>query len=330
MSKGLLMQRTGILLILLVTCSPIICQSTNNNPLANAQNKPSSQNNPPKASDDLKVDPAIFGLKELLYCDKKLSECVSDIPQSYKLRTDPLLNKQLLKDSDLSNEDYGHIAEAVLLTQKGEPKQAVAILESNTNGKIKQEFGYWMALAYAKQQLGDLIGARHSLRQILTLPDMETGIQLQVWSMLRELGDKPEEQIANQVLGVVIEVGVANTVVVVAGFADGMSRLWFVTGGGGPIGGKENFPKESIIAAKNMVSAAQPLVSAFPIEKDRQLPKQGRMRFALLTAGGIHVKEVSINQLDNRKAPLLYSLNSASHDLFTILLKFNLEQGKTH
>jgi hypothetical protein len=328
MSKRLLVQRTGVLLILLVTCSPVICQSTKNDLLANFQDNPSSQKDSQKAPDGLKVDPAIFSLKELLYCDTKLKEWVNRIPEYYKSHMKSMRDNPELKKLMPLNEDYGRIAEAVLLIQKGDPKQAERALESNKNEKLKREFDYWIVLAYAKQQVGDLIGARNSIRQVFTLPDMETGIQLVAWSMLRELGDKPEEQIANEVLGVVVEVGTSNTVIVVGGFADGMSRLWAVTGGGGTIGGKESFPKESIIAAKNMVSAAQPLVSTFPLETDRQLPKQGRIRFALLTAGGIHVKEESIDQLDNERSPLLYSLHSASHHLFTILLKFNLDQRK--
>ncbi|HEX5734555.1 MAG TPA: hypothetical protein VF131_17100 [Blastocatellia bacterium] len=325
MSKRLLIQRAGILLILLVTCSPVICQSTKNNP---SQNKPSSQKAPQKASDELKIDPAIFELKELLYFDTKLDVWVNKIPETFRLRTESLRENPELKELDSFNENYGQIAEAVLLIQKGNPKQAEKALESNTDEKLKQELDYWMALAYAKQQAGDLVGARNSIRQIFTLPVKETAIHLLAWSMLRQLGEKPDERIANEVLGVIVEVGMGNTVVVVAGFADGMPRLWVLAGGGGPIGSVESFPNEITMAAKKMVNAAQPLVNTFPLEKDRQLPKQGRIRFALLTAGGTHVREESIDQLDNRKSPALYALNLAAQELFTSLMKYNLEQSK--
>lgn len=328
MSKSLLIQRAGILLILLVTCSPVICQSTKNNPSTNSQNKPSSQKAPQKSSDELKIDPAIFELKELLYFDAKLDVWVNKIPETFRIRTESLRDNPELKESGFFNENYGQIAEAVLLIQKGNPKQAEKALESSTNEKLKQELDYWMALAYAKQRAGDLVGACNSIRQIFTLPVKETAIHLLAWSMLRHLGEKPDERIANEVLGVVVEVGMANTVVVVAGFADGMPRLWVLSGGGGPIGNVESFPDEIIMATKKMVSAAQPLVSSFPLEKDRQLPKQGRIRFALLTAGGTHVKEESIDQLGNRKSPSLDALNLAAHELFTHLMKFNSEQSK--
>jgi hypothetical protein len=324
MSKRLLIQRAGTLLILLVTCSPVICQSTKNN----SQNKPSSQKAPQKASDELKIDPAIFELKELLYFDTKLDVWVNNIPETFRIRTESLRDNPELKESGFFNEGYGQIAEAVLLIQKGNPKQAEKALESSTNEKLKQELDYWMALAYAKQRAGDLVGACNSIRQIFTLPVKETAIHLLAWSMLRHLGEKPDERTADEVLGVVVEVGMANTVVVVAGFADGMPRLWFLSGGGGPIGSVESFPDEIIMATKKMVSAAQPLVNTFPLEKDRQLPKQGRIRFALLTAGGTHVKEESIDQLGNRQSTSLYALNLAAHDLFTHLMKFNSEQSK--
>jgi hypothetical protein len=291
-------------------------------------NKPSSQKDSQRPPDALKVDPAIFALKELLYCDKKLKEWVNEIPNSYKLRTESLRNNPELKNSSLFNEDYRPIAEAALLVQKGNPKQAERALESIPNEKLKQQLDYWMVLAYAKHQVGDLIGARNSVRQIFSLPDLEIGLWLLAWSMLRELGDQPEAQIANEVRGVIVEMGVEGTVVVVAGFADGMSRLWFVSGGGGPIGSADGFPKETLIAAKNMVSAAQPLVSTFPLEKDRQLPKQGRIRFALLTAGGIHVKEEGVDKPDNEISPALDSLNSAAQQLLTVLLKYRSEQRK--
>ena len=317
--------------MLLVVCSPVICQSTKDNPPKTPQDKPgkqSSEKGPQKAPDDVKVDPVFFDLKEMLYFDKKLKECVKEIPESYKLRSESLRNNPELKSSGLLTEGHERIAEAASLVQNGDPKKAEKSLESITDEKLKQGIDYWMVLAYAKQQAGDLVGARNSMRQIFTLPQVETGIRLLTWNLLRELGDKPEEPIANEVLGVVVEVGMANTVAVVAGFADGMSRLWFVTGGGGTIGGVDSFPKETVIAAKDLVRAGQPLVGEFPLEKERQLPKQGRIRFALLTAGGIHVKEESIDLLEKGRSPLLYSVNSAAHKLFTLLLKFNFEKSK--
>ena len=40
---------------------------------------------------------------------------------------------------------------------------------------------------------------------MLDLPQLETRIQLWVWSALRELGEKPDPELAFEVLGVVIE-----------------------------------------------------------------------------------------------------------------------------
>jgi hypothetical protein len=48
--------------------------------------------------------------------------------------------------------------------------------------------------------------ARSCLFRILDPPNIETRIELWVWSALRELGEQPESKIAWEILGAVVEV----------------------------------------------------------------------------------------------------------------------------
>jgi hypothetical protein len=192
-------------------------------------------------------------------------------------------------DQTITKDGETAIADAVLLIRAGNPKQANSILES-AKDTLKGYRDYWIALAYAKQQLGYNLEARSCIRQIFTLPDLESRDLLSAWSILRELGETPHNSAANEVLGVIIEIGVEDSAAIVAGYADGSARLFYGPGGGIllPI---EETPKEIRDAAQQLISSAQPLVSQMPLEKERQLPKSGRIRFVVLTGGGVHLAE---------------------------------------
>src|SRR5450432_1017208 len=62
-----------------------------------------------------------------------------------------------------------------------------------------------IADAVALANAGKKDEARSRLRSILELPNLETRIQLWVWSALRELGEQPEPKSGTEVLGVVVE-----------------------------------------------------------------------------------------------------------------------------
>jgi hypothetical protein len=62
------------------------------------------------------------------------------------------------------------------------------------------------------------------LRDILSLANLETRIQLWVWSALRELGVQPEANAAWEILGVVIEVPMKGAYDTLAAYQDGSAR----------------------------------------------------------------------------------------------------------
>lgn len=275
-------------------------------------------------SNDWQVKEEILGLRQFLYADGSLKELAS-------IRFDPneIVDErgrlQRLPSADFEiNKVFDN---AGLLVENGKPQQALDFLKSeNIKHDLKHDPAYWLVSAYARQQLGDLKGARLSLREVLRLPEMETRIVLNVWKVLRELGDKPEAKLANRILGVITEIGYEETVVIVAGYADGESRL-FLGSGGGVIGKKESFPEDTRTAAKELVAIAQTSVNNLHLENTRDLPKRGQVRFVLLTASGIYVVKDEIANVDKRGSGL-HSIWIAFHALLTPLLKFMSEDEK--
>ncbi len=81
------------------------------------------------------------------------------------------------------------IADAAALVDRGEPQQAIA-----------------------------------SLRGLLESPDLETRVQLWVWSALRELAQKPEGKLGFEVLGVVLEMPQGGAFDTLAAYVDGSAR----------------------------------------------------------------------------------------------------------
>ena len=62
------------------------------------------------------------------------------------------------------------------------------------------------------------------LQGVLGLPELETRIQLWVWSALRELGKKPDPKSAFEVLGVIIEMPSGGSYDTLAAYVDGSAR----------------------------------------------------------------------------------------------------------
>jgi hypothetical protein len=286
------------------------------------------------------IDPMILELRKSLYLDTSLKEYPEQIPEFYKtkakdkaeleesVRAHPKEWQTPEKRQELENlrvdlEVYWPISDAVLLIRKGQSKQAVSLLESDAKKGLKEKdyWDYWLVLAYSKQQAGDIIGARRSVREILKLPGIEGRELLRTWRILRELGEKIDDAMANEVQGVVVEIGINNTVVFVAGFANGESRLLIGTGYSSPIAVKEYYPEDTRTSAKELVHSAEPFAGKLPLENKRELPKQGKAKFVLMTVGGTYVTEESIDHLENGKSELS-TLWEATNLLFSDLIDF--------
>ena len=66
--------------------------------------------------------------------------------------------------------------------------------------------------------------ARSRLHSVLSLPVLETRVQLLVWSALRELGEQPDLKSGGEILGVVIEVPMKGAYNTLAVYQDGTAR----------------------------------------------------------------------------------------------------------
>lgn len=269
-----------------------------------AQSTSTTETGKQTTPNDTQVKEEILGLRRLLYADDSLQELASSPDEGNTI-----------------------IDDASRLIENGKPQQALDVLQ-RANGKsaLTRDPAYWIVAAYARHQLGDLQGARQSLQEVLKLPEVESRILLNVWKVLRDLGDKSETKKAGRVLGVIAEIGYKGTVVIVAGYADGESRL-FLGSGGGLIGGKESFPEEARRGAKELVAAAQPFVNNLPLEAARELPKQGQVRFALLTSSGTYIIKDEIDHLE-RTDSQYYRIWRATNMLLTPLLRFMSEEEK--
>jgi hypothetical protein len=302
-----------------------------------------SRKSDPGGNDPI-VAPVFLGLRRLLYSEISLKEQVEKIPEIYK---DNVREKARLEDyartypKDAQTpewkrnleamlvelEPHQPIADAVLLTRSGQSKQAVALLESDTkrprNSRIDGD--YYLALAYAKEQAGDLAGARNGIQKYLDSQDMEKSRSLLNFGrILRKLGAAISDDELNRVHGVIVELSIKDSIVTMAGFSDGHSRLFFGNGNSAPLGGEAYFPEETRIAAKGLTESAQQFAGKLPVEKDHPLPKQGRARIVLLTIGATYATEVDVNKLASG-ATQFNQLWEQANKLNVALVKFMME-----
>ncbi|HEV2859641.1 MAG TPA: hypothetical protein VGX48_01385 [Pyrinomonadaceae bacterium] len=266
-----------------------------------------AQKAPPAGQDvtgtQKQMEAAILGLREFLYCDRTLDQAV---------------------ESAGDDEDE-KLKQALALVAAGDARGAVKLLdEMNPGGKTAGDMQYWFAVAKAKRAAGDADGAKRAARRPLS--DAETRVVLQAWSVLRELGERPPAEAADKVLGVVAEVGVDEGVMIIAGYQDGESRIFWTTGGG-LIGTPTD--DKVIAAAKELARAGQPLAAQLPYATDRPLPKPKRVRFSLLTPGGMRVGEEGLSAADggsSKFSPLHAAAMQLMHELLRVYKQ--KEQGQ--
>jgi hypothetical protein len=127
--------------------------------------------------------------------------------------------------------------------------------------------------------------AKSRLRSVLDLPNLETRIQLWVWSALRELGQRPDPQSGKEVLGVVVEVPMRGAYDTLAAYQDGSARYL-------------NFSGAAIFwdaRDATIKSLCQRLIGSTIPEGPRAVPRQNAMlpksgtQVTLLTRSGMYV-----------------------------------------
>lgn len=242
------------------------------------------------------VDETIVTLRELLYADASLDQTLT-----------------------MFQPDETEFAPEVMAAlQANDPVAAeTALAKFSSFDDFSRTLFYWLAMAKIRQMQGDMSAAQTAALQILKMPELEARIQIQTWSILRELGYSPNENEAEKVLGVVAEMGFDEGAAIIAGFADGEARL-FWTSGGGIIG--EMRDEGVITAAKALVEQAENLTLLLPLETERPLPAPDRIRLALLTPAGMRVADNTVQDIEN-PGHELHSVYIAMHELLSNLIR---------
>ena len=161
--------------------------------------------------------------------------------------------------------------------------------------------------------------AKKILKQVLADPTSEVRTKLWAWNALRQLGEKPPSNIANEVQGVVMEVPVDKWVDTLAAYSDGRAR--YLNGKGGAI--VWEVPEETRISSLigNFINAAKPLVDKAPIYGKHQPTKNDVVRISILTYGGIHIIEAKQSDITERH--IISPVYNAGTQLFLALLDEN-------
>lgn len=176
------------------------------------------------------------------------------------------------------------------------------------------------ASALAEARKGKVEEAKKDLERVLIIPDGESRIRLWAWKALRELGERPPANVTDKVHGIVCELHNEAGVGTIAAYSDGRAR-WL--GGQGKVTVWEAPGSDAEISTliRNLLKAAAPLVkttSASDRHKSSE-PKLNYFRVSILTYGGIHIVDVSGQEIDEKHpvAPVFM----ASVNLLDALLK---------
>ena len=178
----------------------------------------------------------------------------------------------------------------------------------------------WESFKETKHLLdtGDNAAASQALKRIVTTPDLDSRHYLQAWHLLRSLGDLPSDQEGKRLLGVVIEVGMAKGVDLVAAYADHRAR-YYNWSGAGVVWERPTAQLDSTIDGL-LRSGAVTLAAIGPWKDGRPpAPPAGQARINLLSPNGLHFGQGPMEQLskDRLGGPVL----GAAFQLMQALIK---------
>lgn len=179
--------------------------------------------------------------------------------------------------------------------------------------------------AYKEYKAGKPQQAKKSLKQLLLDPEAEVRARLWAWRALRQLGEKPPADIANEVQGVVLEVPVDNSVDALAAYSDGRVRYVNGKGGGAIIWETPDHPRIDPLV-KQVMKDAQPVVAKTPAFDAHKPEKNDVIRVSILTYGGIHIVEA--REGDISEGHIMGPVYEAGTRLFMALLEENEKAGK--
>jgi hypothetical protein len=146
--------------------------------------------------------------------------------------------------------------------------------------------------------------AKSCLRSILGLPNLETRVQLWVWSALRELGERPDPKLGTEVLGVVVELPMRGGYDTLAAYQDGSAR--YLNFSGAAI--FWDAPDATIKSlCQHLIGSTIPEGPRAVPRPDTMLPKSGT-QVTLLTRSGMYVISDPPQSVITAGAPLMLEL----------------------
>jgi hypothetical protein len=248
---------------------------------------------PPADDEQKQIEEVILGVRNMLYCDEPLEQVLNEFVEE----DDPVHGAVV----QLRAKDYG----GALTTLKG----------LKARGGPDIDMDYWLALAAAYRGQGKLEEARDAARHLLS--DAETRVAARGWTALRELGEAPPPQRADEVLGVVVETGYDEGVAIIAGYTDGRARF-FGSRGPGYIGDEQPEPVQK--AARALTQAAAPVVRKLNPGARQGYPARDKVRVTVLTPAGLRVADGERSRLEEESHPLS-GVYLAANKLFLELRK---------
>lgn len=177
----------------------------------------------------------------------------------------------------------------------------------------------WASFIAAREAMAtDRAAAIARLRGITEMPGLESRQYLQAWHALRSLGVQPPPEKTKQLLGVVIEVQIANGVDLLAAYADHSAR-YFNHSGAAIVWEHPDSRLDRGIDA--LFGVAQVILDAIgPWEKPRPpAPGRGAARINLLAPSGLHFGQASFEVLS--RDPLAGRVLNAGAALMSQMMK---------
>jgi hypothetical protein len=156
-----------------------------------------------------------------------------------------------------------------------------------------------------------------ALRAITADVGAESMQQIAAWSRLRAEGVLPDPEIATQVLGVVVEIGLPQGLDLVAAYRDHRARYYNFSGAGTvwerPDDRLDARIDDVLVAGEEVIGQIGPWEGALP-----DPPKAGAARLSILTPGGLCFGQGPTDSLAAQ--PLAAPLFTAATSLMTALI----------
>lgn len=168
----------------------------------------------------------------------------------------------------------------------------------------------WGAFVSARQHLaaGNTTDAIAWWRHILDHPSLEPRCYLQAWHFLRLNGQQPPPEVAKQLLGVVVEVGMAEGLDLLAAYPDYSARYYNYSGAGviweHPDLSLNPAIDQLLNVSRQVVEKIGPWEEARP-----KPPPNGQARMSFLTPSGLHFGQGPMDAIsrDPIGGPVLHS-----------------------